>query len=127
MTYVIIFAKYKNKWIVVREKGQNTWTVPAGHIEENETLNQAASRELFEETGAIHYDLFQVNAYSVKEKEKAIAYGQIYFAQINELGELPAYEIEEIKFLETLDFPSLNWAYPYIQKKLAERIFEFIK
>lgn len=32
-------------------RGRATWNQPAGHLEANETLLQAASRELYEETG----------------------------------------------------------------------------
>ncbi|MEX5486088.1 NUDIX domain-containing protein [Proteus mirabilis] len=42
-----------NKFLVVEEtvNGKATWNQPAGHLEANETLIQAAQRELWEETG----------------------------------------------------------------------------
>ncbi|MGJ3352777.1 NUDIX domain-containing protein [Providencia sp. Je.9.19] len=43
----------QNKFLVVEEwvNGKPTWNQPAGHLEANETLLQAAERELLEETG----------------------------------------------------------------------------
>lgn len=43
----------KGKFLVVEEwiNGKPTWNQPAGHLEANETLLQAAERELLEETG----------------------------------------------------------------------------
>lgn len=41
------------KFLIVEEKvrGKVTWNQPAGHLEADETLVQAAERELWEETG----------------------------------------------------------------------------
>jgi phosphatase NudJ len=43
----------QGKFLVVEEtiNGKALWNQPAGHLEENETLVQAATRELWEETG----------------------------------------------------------------------------
>ncbi|MBP6123248.1 MULTISPECIES: NUDIX domain-containing protein [Providencia] len=43
----------QEKFLVVEEwvNGKPTWNQPAGHLEANEGLLQAAERELFEETG----------------------------------------------------------------------------
>lgn len=43
----------QGKFLVVEEtvNGKATWNQPAGHLEADETLVQAAKRELYEETG----------------------------------------------------------------------------
>ena len=43
----------QGKFLVVEEtiSGKALWNQPAGHLEANETLVQAAKRELWEETG----------------------------------------------------------------------------
>ncbi|EEQ04503.1 Phosphatase nudJ [Yersinia rohdei ATCC 43380] len=43
----------QGKFLVVEEtiNGKKLWNQPAGHLEANETLLQAAERELWEETG----------------------------------------------------------------------------
>ena len=43
-----------NKFLMVKEakkKCYGQWNFPAGHLEENETIKEAAIREVFEETG----------------------------------------------------------------------------
>lgn len=37
--------------IVVQQKGSGIWGLPKGHLENNETIHEAALREMFEETG----------------------------------------------------------------------------
>ncbi|QCR36403.1 NUDIX domain-containing protein [Nissabacter sp. SGAir0207] len=43
----------QGKFLIVEEtvRGKALWNQPAGHLEANETLVQAAERELYEETG----------------------------------------------------------------------------
>ena len=49
---VVIYAKYKGKIVMCRHEKRETWEIPGGHIEENETPEEAARREIYEETGA---------------------------------------------------------------------------
>lgn len=52
---VAAIVKNKQQFLLVKEQDKFTkqicYNQPAGHLEENETLAQAASRELLEETG----------------------------------------------------------------------------
>ncbi|GAA61202.1 phosphatase NudJ [Pseudoalteromonas sp. BSi20652] len=52
---VAAIVKKQNTFLLVKERDKFTkkicYNQPAGHLEQNETLAQAASRELFEETG----------------------------------------------------------------------------
>ena len=49
--YVVICSRYKGKWLLSRHKKRDTWETQGGHIEPGETPEQAARRELREETG----------------------------------------------------------------------------
>lgn len=103
LTRVICVAKYQNKWVFCKHKNRETWEIPGGHIEQGETWQQAAKRELFEETGATKSNLTPVCLYSIS------TYGLLCVAEILELGELPHSEIEKIELFD--DLPQ-NLTYP---------------
>jgi 8-oxo-dGTP diphosphatase len=107
-------ARYQGKWIFVRHRERTSWELPAGHIEPGEDPDQAAVRELYEETGVIKSSLSVVSDYSVTHQGRC-AYGRLYFAEVKELESLPDYEIEEIQLCKEL--PSLL-TYPHVQTLL---------
>ena len=115
--YVVILASTEESWIFVRNKQRTTWELPGGHIEPNESVNDAAKRELFEETGAIEFKLTALLDYSV-ETDVAKSSGRVFIAQEITLGPLPDSEIAEISFFKNL--PE-NLTYPLIQPILFEK------
>lgn len=46
-----------NKKYFIRHEDRNTWEITTGHKKETETADEAARRELFEEIGAIAFDI----------------------------------------------------------------------
>ncbi len=109
--FSVITAFYQDKLIVVRHKDRLTWEIPGGHKEEDETSEETAKRELFEETGATTFDLEWICTYSVNRDGEEKSYGQLFLAHVNELGELPESEIVEIKLVndlpEDLTYPAI--------------------
>ena len=127
LAFAVIMSKFKNKWIYVKHKDRFTWEIPGGHREENESIMEAASRELFEETGAKKYKLTPVCIYVVERDEKVEyteSFGQLYYAEIEEVDRLPEFEIERIKLFS--DMPK-NLTYPLIQPVLHDKVLEFIR
>jgi|LGVF01.2.fsa_nt_gb 8-oxo-dGTP pyrophosphatase MutT (NUDIX family)/L-amino acid N-acyltransferase YncA len=116
LKYVVIVAKYEDQLIMVRHKDRTTYEIPGGHIEVGESPDEAAKRELFEETGAIDFELTSVGDYSVEE-----SYGRLYFAKVNELGPLPASEIIEVTTVND----DMIWTYDKIQPFLLEFVENF--
>ncbi len=51
LTYSVISARYEGKWIFVRHRLRSTWEICGGHIEPGETPEEAAAREVMEDTG----------------------------------------------------------------------------
>ncbi len=105
---VDIMALYKGKWIFCKHKKRDSWENPGGHIEEGETPLEAVKRELYEETGAINFDIEPLCDYYVNgEIDGRYFKGnvQVYFAIVHTLGELPCEsEMEKIDFFDS--FPS---------------------
>jgi 8-oxo-dGTP diphosphatase len=124
LTYSVISATFKGKWIFVRHQKRSTWEISGGHIENGETSMEAARRELFEETGALKFNIDCVATYSVTINGDT-GWGRLYIADVYELGPIPdVSEIAEIRFSDHL--PELL-TYPDIQPELFNRTIKFLK
>ena len=103
---VDIMALYKGKWIFCKHKSRDIWENPGGHIDEGETPLEAAKRELYEETGAINFDIEPLCDYYMNGEITGRYFkgnGQVYFAVVHTLGELPSgSEMELIDFFDLL-------------------------
>jgi 8-oxo-dGTP diphosphatase len=123
--YVVTFARYNNKWIICKNKNRDTWETSGGHIEKNETSIEAARRELYEETGAIDFDIIPICDYWACDEPHETeniewSNGQVFLASVNKLGEIPKNsEMECIDFLNV--FPQ-NLTYPDITYALLPQI-----
>ncbi|MDN3956004.1 YjjG family noncanonical pyrimidine nucleotidase [Sporolactobacillus laevolacticus] len=116
--FAVIMARYRDQWIFCRHQSRDTYEIPGGKREPGETIEDAATRELFEETGAIGFDLKQIAVYSV-ERDRYFSYGMLYFSDVKELSELPKLEIAEISFHKVLPEPL---TYPEIQPFLYQKV-----
>ena len=123
----MIISKFGDKYVFCRHRDRSTWEFSGGHREEGEHPDETARRELWEETGATDFDLYQITPYSVAMDGEE-NFGMLYFAEIFSFGELPKLEMAEIKLSDEL--PEIqSWTYPLIQPKLlkeAERVMELI-
>ena len=124
LTYSVISAKFEGNWIFVRHQNRSTWEISGGHIEIGETSLEAARRELFEETGALKFNIDCVATYSVTIDGDS-GWGRLYIADVSELGPIPDIsEIAKISFSDRL--PELL-TYPDIQPHLFIKTIEFLK
>jgi 8-oxo-dGTP diphosphatase len=127
LLFAVIMTKFNGQWLYVRHKDRNAWEIPGGHREENENINDTASRELFEETGAKKFKLTPICTYSV-ERDKSVDYtesfGQLFYSEVETLDNLLHFEISEIKLFD--EIPD-NLTYPLIQPFLHNKVLEFLK
>jgi 8-oxo-dGTP diphosphatase len=123
LTYSVIAARFGGKWIFVRHNDRSTWEIAGGHIEPGESPDDAARRELMEETGAKEFIIECVAAYSV-EKEGSIGFGRLYFAQVTRLGDIP--DISEIAGISLGETLPENLTYPDIQPHLFNKVLEYL-
>ncbi|GAA0729562.1 hypothetical protein GCM10008905_29680 [Clostridium malenominatum] len=123
LKFAIISSRYKEKWILAKHKERTTWEIPGGHREQGENIDYTAKRELYEETGAIKYNIEPVFDYSVTIGD-TMSYGRMFYAEVFELDKLPELEIEEIELFNEL--PS-NMTYSMIQPYLQEKIEDYLK
>ncbi|MEY8496086.1 NUDIX domain-containing protein [Lachnospiraceae bacterium 29-91] len=120
LKFAVIISRADGKWVFCKHKDRNTYEVPGGHREENESILETAKRELYEETGAIEYDLRPVCVYSVIGRTRVNptgeeTFGMLYYAEIRKFEQELHSEIEKVELFEEL--PEA-WTYPDIQPLL---------
>lgn len=104
MKIAVVAARYEGKWLLCRHRDRDTWELPGGHREEGDTIEEAALRELHEETGATEAELHFLCPYMITR------YGALFFAEVKKMEELPAdFEMREVQLADTLP---ANLTYP---------------
>ena len=111
--YVVILSRYDGKILLSRHKERTTWETQGGHIEQGETPLQAAKRELYEESGAVQYEIASLCDYWVGEPDMVNGSGGVVFvANIKQLGSIPESEMQEVKTFanlpENITYPSIT-------------------
>jgi len=122
LKFAVIISKTDGKWVFCKHKERDTYEVPGGHREENETILETAKRELKEETGALDFSVSPICVYSVTGKNKVNesgeeTYGMLFFAEIKSFENELHSEMEKVLITDTL---VEKWTYPLIQPKLIE-------
>jgi len=120
--YTVIFARYQNKWLYCRAKERDTFETAGGHIEKGEKPLEAAKREFFEETGVVKFDIKPVFDYAVY-RENDFANGQVFLAEVHELGDMPCFEMSEVKLFDTI--PD-KMRFPQILPVLFEKVRDLV-
>ena len=112
--YVVILSTYGGKLMLSRHRQRTTWETQGGHVEPGETPMEADRRELYEESGAVRYDIRALCDYWAGEADDW-ATGAVFCAEITCLGNLPESEMAETRLFDTL--PE-NVTYPAITPAL---------
>lgn len=122
LKFAVIISKSNGKWVFCKHKERDTYEVPGGHREENETILETAKRELQEETGAIIFSIEKICVYSVTGKNRVNetgeeTYGMLYYADIKEFDKELHSEMEKVVLFDELP---TEWTYPLIQPLLIK-------
>lgn len=128
LKFAVIVAKHREKWVFCRHKQRNTLEIAGGHREKGESIDEAARRELFEETGAKEYSIIPICVYSVTGKNRINQrgeelFGMLYFADIQAFGTLPPSEMEAVVLQASLP---KAWTYPDIQPALLDKVISLM-
>lgn len=119
LQFAVILARFQGKWVFVKHKQRETWEMPGGRREPNESISQTAARELWEESGAKSFVLTPKFDYSVVRKSgDATTFGRVFSAEINEFAKLPESEIGQVALFA--DLPE-QLTYPQIQPLLFQK------
>ena len=118
-TRVVCVCKYKDKYVFSYNKKRNGWEIPGGHIEEGESWQEAAKREMYEETGATNIKVYPVCVYKIS------TYGLLCYCEIIEMEDLPdGFEMEKIMLSndlpENLTYPdTFNLYFKTVKEKMG--------
>jgi 8-oxo-dGTP diphosphatase len=129
LVFAVIITRHGKQWVFCKHKDRETYEFPGGHHEIGETIRQTAKRELYEETGALDYELKQVCAYSVTGRTTVNdsgeeRFGMLFFADVRTFEPELHYEIENLLITDVLP---QNWTYPEIQPVLMEKAISSLK
>ena len=119
---MVILSESHGKIILSRHKERTTWETQGGHIETGETPLEAAKRELFEESGAVDFDIEPICDYRAWDEDTLHgANGVVFHAVIRRFSDIPESEMAERKA-----FPSLpdNLTYPAITPVLFQFLLD---
>ena len=110
--YVVVLSKHDGKILLSRHKDRTTWETQGGHIEAGETPLDAAARELYEESGALDFELKPLCDYWVGDPcTMEGANGMVFTAEIHKLGPIPDSEMAEVCLFDALP---ADLTYPHI-------------
>ena len=101
--FVVIFARYEDRWVYCLHRRRKTFEHPGGHVEPGETALQAAFRELYEESGITDCDMIPLWDYEqIWDDGVGRNNGRAYVAVVHSLGELPESEMERVALFDTV-------------------------
>lgn len=120
--HVLVICKKGKGWLLTNHKKRGL-EFPGGKHEKGETLEEAARREVLEETGATLKQLELIGEYEVSLNEKTFVKA-IFYGEVEEIGEnLHYYETEGPVLIEG-NILDLRWGdeYSFIMKdEVVER------
>lgn len=123
--YVVTLSTYGGKLMLSRHKQRTTWETQGGHMERGETPLEAARRELYEESGAVRYDIRPLCDYWAGDEITGEgSTGMVFHAEIHELGPLPESEMAEVRLFdglpENLTYPAITpGLYAFLRQALG--------
>lgn len=101
VAYCLVYNNEANQVLMVYNDDVSTWSLPGGLVEDGETLEQAAIREFFEETG--------MNA----EIENVVAINECKFQSNNEHAIFVTFKVKIIggtsKILRPNEISEIKW------------------
>ena len=114
--HVLVICTFYNQWLLTKHKIRG-FEFPGGKREEGETLEKAAIREVYEETGAVLETIQYIGEYKVSNEQDSFVKA-IFYGEVESLQQKEHYFETQGPVLVGGDLLSLRWqdSYSYIMK-----------
>jgi len=106
------------------------WALPGGFVEDEESLDAAAQRELDEETGIKVYELFQFYTFGKPDRDpRGRAVSVAYFAKVNKESVQPkaATDAASVQWFSINSLPELAFDHADILNKAKESFLKSVQ
>jgi 8-oxo-dGTP diphosphatase len=126
--HVLVICQQGNGWLLTRHKERGL-EFPGGKLEPGETLEEAARREVYEETGAILEDLKRIGTYRVTGDNEAFVKA-VFSAQVKQVDNPLTYHETNGPVCVDGDLLNLRFGDDYsfiMQDRVVEECIKFIK
>ena len=123
---VVVFDANQNEILLIQRKNEpfkDYWALPGGFVDENEDLEEAAKRELKEETNVTVSEVVQIGAFGKPGRDPrghmvSIAYKTILIENQNIK---PLDDAKEVKWFKICDLPKLAFDHSIIIKQSLKK------
>ncbi|MCI3918981.1 NUDIX hydrolase [Paenibacillus sp. TRM 82003] len=122
VTYSLISDYSKSKVLLVKNVGNGSWSLPGGAVEKDETLEQAAVREVKEETGLVveTHGLVSIHECKFTKSQNHVLFF-IFRAEVIG-GEIEILRPNEISEVVWLDIDKANELLPFYNNGIRNMI-----
>ena len=126
INYVRVVMKHNGKFVLPFHRQSQKWDWVGGGVKKDETALEAMKRELFEETGAVDYDIFPIFDHeSFNENGTHFNNARTYYAIVREFANLPdESEMDKIGFFDKIP---VDFRYGDNSEQNSEQKTEFFK
>lgn len=100
-----VYCYKDGKFAIVRKKGSKNWSIPGGHLEENEDPKETVIRESYEEAYIKIENPIMLGYQKIEKADGTHIYQLRWVAKVQDILEFKGeYEIEEMKFITPDEF-----------------------
>lgn len=126
--HVFVICRFRDNWLLTKHKSRGL-EFPGGKVEEGETLEEAARREVYEETGAALLTMKQIAEYRVTSNKESFVKA-VFWGEIGNIFETNDYYETDGPVLVTADLLQERFGsdYSFIMKdQVVEECLKYIE
>lgn len=114
--HVFVICRYNQAWLLTNHS-ERGYEFPGGKVEDGETIEESAIREVYEETGGIVENLHYIGQYKVDDGKSSFVKA-VFYAEIKEISQKDNYleTFGPVLIDSSLSKNDLDHTYSFIMK-----------